>query len=137
MPVANSVIATPTNPPDPDTPSGDYEIEVKEPHNNCAHVAVFGKVYNRKSETPVQYATIQVTGDEDGFKGPYTAKSDKDGYFTVVIGELSGEVDGVDFKAKIVGPNVKTEGHEWRVSDDCHDEDAIQVMEIEWERRDL
>jgi hypothetical protein len=131
------VIATPTNPPDPDTPAGAYELELKESQNNCAHAAVIGRVYNRNGETPVQYVTVEVTGDEDAFKGPYTAKSDKDGYYTVLIGALTEEIDGVEFKAKIIGPNVETESYKWEVSDDCHDEDGIQIMELEWERRDL
>jgi len=137
VPVANSVVATPTNPPDPDTPPGDYKLDNEEFDNNCAHVAAIGRVINRSGDDPVQYVTIEVTGDEDGFKGPYTAKTDKDGYYTVVISVLTEEIDGVEFKAKIIGPNVKTESYKWEVSDDCHDGDAIQIMELEWERRDL
>ncbi|MEW5958490.1 MAG: carboxypeptidase-like regulatory domain-containing protein [Chloroflexota bacterium] len=136
LPVAESVLATPTNTPAPDTPPGKYEIEDTETGHNCAHVAVVGRVLDR-SDNPVQYVTIEVTGDKDDYKGPYTAKTDKDGYYTVLIGELSEKIDGVEFKVKVIGPNVKTESHEWEASKDCHKDGAIQVMEIEWDKKDL
>jgi hypothetical protein len=136
IPVAQSVLATPTNTPAPDTPSGKYEIEDNEPSKNCAHVAVVGRVLDR-GDDPVQYVTIQVTGDKSDYKGPYTGKTDKDGYYTVLIGELNEKVDGVEFEAKVIGPNVKTESHKWKVSSDCHEDGAIQVMEIKWQKKDL
>jgi hypothetical protein len=139
VPAAQSPLAapTPTNTPVPDTPAGDYELNDEDHSKNCAHVAVFGRVLNRNGDSPVQHVTIEVTGDKNAFKGPYTAKTDKDGYYTVVISELKSEIDGVEFKAEVTGPNVESESYEWEVSSDCHEDGAIQVVELEWERRDL
>ena len=105
---------------------------------NCANVGLIGRVYQHDSEDPIQYVTIQVTGDEDPYKGPYTAKTNEDGYYTVVIGPLKDDIDGVEFKAVVTGGAgvVSEDDPDWEVSSDCKDEDAIQIMEIDWERKD-
>lgn len=139
VPAAVSVVATPTNTPQPDTPEGRYEARDGEGKQNCAHVAVVGKVVERGSETPVQYVTIEVKGDKDPYKGPFTAKTNAKGDYTVLIGELKANVNGVDFEARVIGgPNVKSEDTpDWEVSSDCHQDGAIQLMEIDWLKKRL
>ena len=86
----------------------------------------------------VPFVTIQVTGDKDQFKGPYTAKTNEKGDYTILITELTSNVDGVEFKAEVIGgPGVNSKDKpKWTVDDDCKKEGAIQVMEIDWERKD-
>lgn len=139
VPVAQSPLAapTPTNTSEPGTPPGRYEVDDEDTDNNCAHVAVIGRVINRDGGDGVQYVTIRVTGDEDEYKGPYTAKTDEDGYYTVLIGELDKDIDGVEFDVEVIGANVRSESYEWEAGGDCHKEEDIQIMELKWERKDL
>jgi hypothetical protein len=142
VPTAASPLATPTHTstPLPGTPPGKYEIRDIENERNCAHVAVYGRVTEKGSDTPVQYVTIEITGDEDPFKGPYTGKTNEKGDYSIVIlsfhdePDKAKEIDGVDFEAEVTGgSNVKSEDkHEWNVSDDCEESGAIQVVEINW-----
>jgi hypothetical protein len=136
-PVAASVLPTPTNTSEPNTPPGRYEEDDTDFDQNCAHVGVIGRVYHQDGEAPIQHVTVQVTGDEDPYKGPYKAKTNEDGYYTIVIGELKDDIDGVEFKAIITGgPGVESlDDPEWKVSSDCEYEDAIQIMEIDWQRK--
>jgi len=138
-PPAVSVVATPTPPPQPDTPPGRYEIRSTDEENNCAHVAVVGKVVEKGSDRPVQYVTIQVKGDEDPYKGPFVGKSNENGDYTVLIGVLKEDIDGVDFEVEVIGgANVKSEDDwEWKAGDDCGDSSGdIQIMEIDWFKKD-
>jgi hypothetical protein len=93
----------------------------------------------------VPYVTIQITGDQSPFKGPYTAKTNEDGDYTIIILEFHKatpeqfeEIDGVEFEAEIVGgSNVKSEDTpDWEVSNDCDESGAIQIMEIDWQRKE-
>ena len=134
-PVAQSPLATPTSPPEPGTPPGQYEIRNIETERNCAHVAVIGRVVDRDDKDKgIQWVTIEVTGDDNPYKGPYYGKSNDRGDYTVLIGELKSDIDEVEFEAKVVGgANVESEDdHEWTFGDDCHDDDQFQVVEINW-----
>jgi hypothetical protein len=141
-PTAASPLATPTHTstPLPGTPPGRYEIRDVENEKNCAHVAVYGRVTEKSSGRPVQYVTIEVTGDEDPFEGPFIGKTSENGDYSIVILSFHDEpdkadkIDGVDFEAEVTGgPNVESEDkHEWKVSDDCEESGAIQVVEINW-----
>jgi hypothetical protein len=136
-----SVVATPTNTPQPDTPAGRYEVRSEDDDRNCAHVAVVGRVVEKGSERPVQFVAIEVSGDEDPYKGPFVAKTNSDGYYTIVIDELNENVDGIDFKVQVIGgDNVDSEDEpRWQAGDNCssdEDNDDIQVMEINWYRKD-
>jgi hypothetical protein len=82
---------------------------------------------------PIANVTIQVTGDEDGFRGPYLATTGSDGEYGLVIGEFGKVPDRVEFLAQIYGPDTKTEERpKWQVLNDCHAPNANQVMNIEW-----
>lgn len=137
-PVVESVVATPTPTPEPDTPPGRYEEDGIDSEQNCAHVGVYGKVYTKSGKNPIQYVVVMVTGAKDPYKGPYFAKTDKDGKYTILIGELNEDFDGVEFEAKIVGgAGVESlDTPDWEVSDNCKDDNAIQVMKINWRRKD-
>ncbi|NJN97091.1 MAG: hypothetical protein HC875_24865, partial [Anaerolineales bacterium] len=130
-------LTTPTNTPEPNTPPGSYEIENEQNKDDCANIGVFGKVKEKGSDRPVQFVTIEVKGDNDKFKGPYTDKTDANGRYDIFItGADNDDVDGVEFKAKVVGDGVESEDTaEWTVSTDCGDEDSTQVYEINWNKK--
>ena len=136
-PVAQSPLSTPTATPEPDTPPGRYEHDREEGSTNCAHIAVFGQVIEREGKAPVPFVRLEVKGDKSKYAGPYTGKTDQDGYYTIVISELNDEVDEVDFTINVVGPRVESNDFEWKVDSDCHKDGAIQVMEIIWKKKDL
>lgn len=135
VPVATSPLATPTPTatPEPGTPPGRYEALSTDGIQNCYDIGVTGRVRTKSGDTPVQYVTIQVTGDEDDWEGPFIGKTDADGRYNIYIGPI-GDVGSVDFKAEVIGgAGVKSEDKpEWKTSGDCHKDGAIQVMEINW-----
>lgn len=136
-PANTSPVATPTNTPEPGTPPGRYEIDSEQNKEDCANIGIFGKVREKGSDRPVQFVTIEVKGDDDDFKGPYTDKTDANGRYDIFItGTDNDDVDGVEFKAKVVGDGVESEDTaEWIVSTDCEEDDATQVYEINWNKK--
>jgi len=120
-----------------ETPPGRYVDRDKEEQNNCAHIGVYGKVIDDKSKDPVPYVTFEVTGDKKPFKGPYTAQSNEKGDYTILIGELSDKVEGVEFKMKVTGgEGVKSEDKPtWITGKDCEDSSSIQIMKINWAKK--
>lgn len=89
---------------------------------------------DKGSDQGVEFVTVEVKGDKDPYKGPYTGKSNDRGDYTVVISELKDNVDGVEFEVKVVGDaNVTSEDkHKWDAESDCHKEGGVQVMEVNW-----
>jgi hypothetical protein len=82
---------------------------------------------------PIPNVTIQVIGDEDGFRGPYLATTGSDGEYGLIIGEFGKVPDRVEFLAEVYGPGTKSEERpKWHVVNDCHASDANQIMNIEW-----
>lgn len=132
-----SPVATPTATPVRETPPGRYVDRDVEGENNCAHIGVYGKVIDDDTKDPVPYVTIEVTGDEKPFKGPYTAQSNEKGDYSILIGELSDKVDGIEFKVKVIGGDgVKSEDKTtWTAGKDCEDSDSIQIMRINWAKK--
>jgi hypothetical protein len=93
-------------------------------------------VREKGSDRPVQFATIEVKSDDNDYKGPYIGQTNSDGRYDIFISGLEDDIDGVEFEAKVVGAGVETEdGVKWEVSTDCHEEDAIQVYEINWDKK--
>ncbi len=133
-PANTSPVATPTNTPEPGTPPGRYEVEKEDGDNDCGNVGVIGRVREKGSDKPVQYVTIEVKGEDD-YKGPYTGKTGADGKYSVLIGPVKDNINGVEFEVKVVGgPGVESEDKvKWEASKDCHGSDEdIQVMKIDW-----
>lgn len=82
-------------------------------------------------DDPIANVTIQVTG-EDNYAGPFYGTSDSDGLYAIVIGEY-GKVGEIKFRAEAFGAGVDTSNEpEWETTDDCHSDDSIQVMKIDW-----
>lgn len=129
--VNTSPIAAPTNTPQPDTPPGRYEALEIEGEKNCFDMGVRGRVTEKGSDRPVQFATIRVEGEDD-FKGPFFGKSDEKGDYGIYIGPID-DVGKMDFTAEVVGDGVKSEDAvDWTTDKDCHKDGAIQVMKINW-----
>ncbi len=99
-------------------------------------MGVKGTVKEKDNDQPVQFVTIRVKGDDDDFKGPFIGQTDEEGYYGIYIGPLS-EVGKVEFVARVIGgANVKVEDQiRWTTSKDCEADGAIQVMEIDWGRK--
>lgn len=135
VPANISPVATPTNTAEPGTPPGRYEVEKEDGENNCGNVGVKGKVTEKGNDNPVQWVTIEVTG-EDEFKGPYIGKTGSDGKYTILIGPVNDDINGIEFKVKVVGAGAESEDTvKWEASDDCEGDEDIQVMEIDWVRK--
>lgn len=135
VPVANSPVQQPTvvvNTPIPVSPAGRYKPVQIEKKANCAHIGVLGAVRlgPDDDDDPVANVTIEVTGDTDGYRGPYYGTTASDGKYTIVIGEFK-QVKDLEFKAEVYGADTDNEP-EWSVSDNCHDDNSVQIVEIDW-----
>lgn len=102
-------------------------------------MGVIGKVKDKKSDQPIQFVTIEVKSDDDDYRGPFIGKTGENGKYTILIGPLKDNLDGVKFKATITGAGVEVDDDdneaEWIVDIDCQNEDSIQVYEINWEKK--
>jgi hypothetical protein len=122
----------------PGSPAGRYEPLSIEKQANCAHVGFAGRVVDGDDEgdDPIAGVTIRVVGDEDEFKGPYYSTTNADGEYGFVIGEFGDVSDGVEFRADVFGDGVDTNDEpEWNFTEDCHANDALQVMRIIWSKK--
>ncbi|MCB0224848.1 MAG: hypothetical protein KDI02_14245 [Anaerolineae bacterium] len=136
-PAEISPVATPTNTAIPGSPPGEYRPKETEKRANCAHLGVTGYVRDGDDDDDPRLpgVTIQVTGDEDGFRGPFYATTDGKGEYGMVIGEFGKIPERVEFVAEITGENVKTEDRpKWSFSDNCNSNDALQIMYIIWSK---
>ncbi len=100
-------------------------------------MGVYGKVRDGDDDDddPMPNVTIKVTGNEDPYKGPFYATTDSAGKYSLVIGELK-DVGEMEFKAEIFGDGVDTQGEpEWETDDDCHENNAVQIMKINWGKK--
>lgn len=129
-----SPVATPTATPEPATPRGRYEIRGTEGSRNCAHVAVIGRVVEKGGSQPVQNVTLEVKGDKNPYKGPFFGRTNEKGDYTVLVGEVKNDVNGVEFEIKVQESSgvVSEDKHKWKVSSDCHKDGVVQVMEVNW-----
>jgi hypothetical protein len=136
-PANTSPVATPTNTPEPGTPPGRYEVRGTQQKNDCANIGVYGRVREKGSDRPVQFATIEVKGDDSDFQGPYIGRTNHEGRYDIFIAGIENDdINGVEFEAKVVGAGVESEDTpKWEVSTDCNDENAVQVYEINWDKK--
>ncbi|MDM8532726.1 hypothetical protein QUF63_16315 [Anaerolineales bacterium HSG25] len=131
----NSPVATPT-PADGNTRPGNYVVHNSSNEQNCERVAVYGQIKEDGDKTPIRFAEIEVSGDDDDdeFDGPHRTKTDANGYYDLYIGHPNA-VKGKKFRAKIVGDQVNSEEVRWKTSGDCNGNGTIQTMNIDWRRR--
>jgi hypothetical protein len=132
--VANSPLATPTWTPVPGSPPGKYKPRNEKGEPNCAHVGVYGTVRdgNDDDDDPIANVTIQVTGDKDGYRGPYYGTTGSDGKYSIVVDQF-GKVGRVEFRAEVFGPDVKTDNRpKWKTTENCRLNDSLQIMRIDW-----
>lgn len=104
---------------------------------NCAHIGVTGAVRDGPDDDddPIANVTIRVTGEDD-YPGPYFGTSGLDGRYSIVIGEYP-DVGEIEFRAEAYGPGVDTSNEpEWETTEDCHSDDSIQIMRIDWAKDD-
>ena len=103
-------------------------------------MALVGWVREKGNKSPVPNVQIQVTNIDDQtdekFGGPFTGSTNSNGDYTIVIGP-PGDVGKIRFKAEVIGgPGVISEDKpEWESSKDCHDSSAVQVMRVNWGRK--
>ena len=105
---------------------------------NCAHVGVRGavRVGPDDDDDPIANVTIRVTGEDD-YTGPFFGTSGADGKYAIVIGEYGHVDEDIEFRAEVFGPGVDTSDEpEWETTEDCHSDDAVQIMNIDWARDD-
>ena len=136
-PVDVSPLATPTNTSVPGSPPGVYRPKEIEEQANCAHLGIAGYVRDGDDDDDPRLpgVTIQVTGDEDGFRGPFLTTTDGSGEYGLVIGEFGKIPDRVEFVAQVIGEGVETEDRpEWSFDDNCNASDARQIMRIIWSK---
>lgn len=141
---STSPLPTPTTVVEAVTPPGRYEALNLEGQNNCADIGVTGWVREKGNDQGVPNVTVQVVrevddDDDEGdtkFLGPFTAKTDANGNYNLYIGPI-GDAKNMTFKAKITGGSgvVSEDEPEWDTGGDCHDGNNIQVMRIEWVRK--
>jgi hypothetical protein len=134
VPVAQSPLSTPTNTPIPGSPPGTYRSSSIDRRANCAHVGVTGfvRVGPDDDDDPIANVTIEVTGDTDGYRGPYYGTTATDGRYSIVVGE-HGKVPEIEFRAEVWGSGVKSKDNpEWETTSSCHEDDSLQLMEIDW-----
>jgi hypothetical protein len=122
------------------SPPGRYEPRKVDGEANCAHIGVKGIVRDGDdddSDPPMGGVTIQITGDEDGYRGPWYATTGPDGKYGLAIAEFGTIPNNVEFTAEVWGDGVDNNNEPtWNVQDDCHGNDANQVMEIDWSKVD-
>lgn len=102
---------------------------------NCAHIGITGVVRDgpETDDDPIANVTIRVTGEDD-YAGPFYGTTSSDGHYTIVIGEY-GKVGEIKFRADVFGPGVDTSNEpEWETDEDCHSNNAIQIMQVDWSK---
>jgi len=107
---------------------------------NCAHIGVRGVVRDGDDDDddpPMGGVTIRITGDEDGYRGPWYVTTGSDGEYGLAIAEFGDIPERVELKAEVYGEGVDSKDDpKWNVQDDCHASDANQIMEIDWSKTD-
>jgi hypothetical protein len=129
-----SPLTTPTNTPIAGSPAGTYRPSSVGPEPNCAHVGITGFVRHGEDDDddPVANVTIEVTGDKDGYRGPFYGTTASDGRYSVVLGEHL-KVGEAEFRAEVFGPEVKSRDNpEWETTESCHNDDSVQIMIVDW-----
>jgi hypothetical protein len=140
-PTSTPVPPTPTPiPPSPtftsvpvatSTPTFNFQLSSWWKENNCYDLGVYGVVLDTDDD-PLDDITIEVVGDEDTF----TETTDSDGRYDIHLGSLLDYPDGATWYVRLKdGGQIVSDQLEWNTSQDCSDDDEIQILRLEWKRR--
>jgi len=92
---------------------------------------VYGIVFDAQ-DNRLEDVTIEVIGEED----TYSATTDDDGDYDIHLGSLLDHPDGATWYVQLrEGDQIVSEKIEWNTSQNCDDEDDIQVLRLEWRRK--
>jgi hypothetical protein len=99
--------------------------------NNCYDLGVYGIILDTQDNT-IEGITVEVIGAED----TYTATSDDDGNYDIHLGSLLDHPDGATWFVQVKeNSQIVSQKIEWNTSQDCEDQDEIQVLHLEWKRK--
>ena len=98
---------------------------------------MFGTVRDgdEDDDPPMPNVTIKITGDKEGYKGPYYATTASDGKYSIVFGSF-GDIGDAEFRASIYGDGVDNDdAPKWKTTENCDLNDSTQVVKVNWGRR--
>jgi hypothetical protein len=99
--------------------------------NNCYDLGVYGIISDAQGN-PLEGITVEVIGENE----TYTAQSDDDGSYDIHLGSLPDHPNGAIWYVQLrEGDQVVSEKIEWDTTQNCDDEDDIQVLRLEWRRK--
>ncbi len=118
-------------PADTPAPVIRFELGTWWKENNCYDLGVYGIVFDVQ-DNPLEDITIEVIGEEES----YSATSDDDGNYDIHLGSLLDHPDDATWYVQLKeGNQIVSEKIEWNTSQNCDDEDEIQVLHLEWKRK--
>jgi len=98
--------------------------------NHCYDLGVYGIIFDAQ-DNPLMGITVEVVGEDETF----TATSDEDGDYDIHIGALPDQPNGATWYIQLKeNDQIVSERIEWETSQDCEDEDDIQILYLEWKR---
>jgi hypothetical protein len=99
--------------------------------NNCYDLGVYGIVFDAQGNA-LKDITIEVLGEEK----TYSTTSDGDGDYNIHLGSLLDHEDGATWYIQLKeNGQIVSEKIQWNTSQDCNDEDKIQILHLEWKRK--
>lgn len=128
IPPAPSATAVPATTP---APAIRFELGTWWKENNCYDLGVYGLIFDAQ-DNRLEDITVEVIGEED----TYSETSDDDGEYDVHLGSLLDHPDDATWYIQLKdGDQIVSEKIEWNTSQNCDDEDDIQVLHLEWRRK--
>lgn len=133
-PTATPIPPTPTLtgvPAATPAPTIRFELGTWWKENNCYDLGVYGIILDAQ-DNPLENITVEVIGEEE----TYSATSDDDGNYDVHLGSLLDHPDDATWYVQLKeGDQIVSEKIEWDTSQNCDDEDEIQILHLEWRRK--
>lgn len=111
-------------------PVARYKLGTWWKENHCYDLGVYGIIFDAQ-DNPLMGITVEVVGDDETF----TATSDEDGDYDIHIGSLPDHPNGATWYIQLKeNDQIVSQRIEWETSQDCEDEDDIQILYLEWKR---